>query len=161
MRRHGNAAGKSAAVAWRHRTCEFSTCEAMTYLTSASFSVARCVSGNTRIDNLRVAEPTQTSCWMQVLHKSAPVESSLIGPLRVGAPFWRMREENVYATGHAAPAAILSRTFADSRQGLQTWSESRERCERYDHARMRRLLYADRLGTVSDRSSRFIPRANQ
>jgi hypothetical protein len=45
-----------------------------------------------------------------------------------------------FATGHAAPAVILSGNFESSRRGLQTWSESREGFERCDHLRMRRLL---------------------
>ena len=45
-----------------------------------------------------------------------------------------------FATGQAAPSALLGRSFDESRQGLQTWSESREGFERCNHSRMQRLL---------------------
>jgi hypothetical protein len=45
-----------------------------------------------------------------------------------------------FATGQAAPAALLGRSFDESRQGLQTWSESREAFERCNHSQMQRLL---------------------
>jgi hypothetical protein len=75
--------------AWQHcqlRCCEFSAeCEAKPDLRLVGFSGEYCVSASIRIDDLRVAEATQTPCWMKILRRGAPGESWLVGPSRVGA----------------------------------------------------------------------------
>ena len=72
----------------------------------------------------------------------------LVGRSQVAAPFWRMREEiymlkamdTGFATGQAAPAAILGRSFDRVPSRTADLVGKQRRVRAVDHSGMQRLL---------------------
>jgi hypothetical protein len=104
------------------------------------------VSDSITINNLRVAEPTQTTCWIGLHRNHARRGSQAVGSRGVtlkdacGRVYMLKATKAGFATGHAATAAMFNHCPEPSRRQLQAWSESAEEFELCDSSRVRRLL---------------------
>ena len=113
---------------------------------ACGFPAKQHVSDSITIDNLRVAEPTQTTCWMGLHRSHARRGSQAVGSRGVtlkeacGRVYMLKTTKAGFATGHAATAAMFNHCPEPSRRQLQAWSESAVEFELCDLSRVRRLL---------------------
>jgi hypothetical protein len=112
---------------------------------ACGFPAKQHVSDSITIDNLRVAEPTQTTCWIGLHRNHARRGSQALGSRGVtlkdacGRVYMLKATKAGFATGHAATAAMIDYCPEPSRQ-LQAWSKSAEEFDLCDSSRLRRLL---------------------
>ncbi len=119
------------------------------------------ISGSIKIDNLRVPEPTQTTCWIGLrTDRQASDDHQTVGSRGVILGDACRRLSMLKATNagfatnhtaHAATTAMLNLYPEHACRRPQAWSEDGEEIERYEASRLRHLLRC-RLGWYGLRS---------